>query len=1020
MAKFSVRRVAIDSFFEFADGTLPFDLVDVVNEAEVKSFDAGQSFERGEGVFEYKTKFLVNQRRASRLGVVGVRFEIFTRNPRTNNLSSDDAIETFEVRFDTAQDVVFNIGGQNLFNAFNVTAPPNSLKKLLVANTSMMTLPSVLSIPNLSNILPGKTFKQISKDLKSNNEDPAQVSAAGNFSAVTPFSAISLGSSNNFFSHDNSITSAAGARAPRTRKSLASLRRTNRSARRGKQDRPLVRAAVSRSESRSRRSSVSFAELLPVKREYVQTLYLGKGEVQGSEKLYASISSIGAPRSRCIFTKTIVEINHGRELNELLANPEPPDVSLIDAKMASVSIVLKRTDPTLRVVRVFRIVTNSNVGTRYVDDVTDLSFSESPESNIVIFEDLLDNVLPNKTIYRFAVVNGDGSIGEFSSIVIPSFKNVSDPLRTASIPVAIRAINKNAGVDIRVNTLSDDIFTIRLLRQEFHKSGSFDESVEEILSIEGDLTVFVNGQKDAFYFRDETAVLGRHYRYFVAYRTGTIGLASLGEEIISDEDETIIRRFVTGEIPFSISLTDPTALQDGDNNTTVTFEIFSEPTVDFFKTVTTALRDAGVDTQFISNLSKDDLKPKFFTMFLVERINLNTGRRVSFGITPAGKFIDDSDKRQKLGLPPPVSNGRYEYVVKTCLQQPEVFLQASTVGLINRYGDEIQRLASRFARAIYSRMGVLPPEFDVREGRSIESLMLESQVGQELAVRVAIPKTEPIIEDMTITEKSLYSSLTWRVSGDVSNVSYFLIYCTYDGSDQLLGAIACSRGSALYRYRDDRFYGETGEKSYSVRAVSFDDDVVVKSPSINAEKLYSVPENLLEGVVFSYGKGKNYVQPIGQSINFQNPLVPPMTSPGVSNKVWSAQPSQLLEAKPKMPDQFAEIFSWDRVDLPSFSGKGGDNKISQLESTSIEPSALIKKGLHSGKIDPTTVKVSDGKITSAIGIDKASLLSAWHSAANQLTIDWNMETFEAEVSNSANKTGAGHLGMNEIKDMLFG
>jgi len=444
MVRLSVRKVSVDSFFEFVDGTLPFDLVDVVNEVEANTL---QDFERGEGVFAYKTKFLVNQPLAARLGATGVRFEIFTRNPRTNNLAPSDAIETFEVRFDTAQDVITRIGGQNRDNTFSARMPPNSVKKVLVSHAAPVNMFSSLIVPSMTSIQPGKSFKQISNEMKSNGEDPAHAASAGNFSAVTPGNAISLGFTNNFFPVDGSIVGSSGVRAPRTSRSLFSLRNFHRKLRRNNQSRAIVKAAVPRSDANSAKSIVSFFKFLSVKREYVQTIYLGKHEVMGAENLYATVTAISSPRTKRMFSKTIVEIKHGTELSEFLANPEPPEVSLINSGVGFVSIRLKKIDPTLKTVRVFRIITNPNMNTTSVLDVSDLSFSAD---DIIIFDDSVDNVRPNKVIYRFAVVNGDGSIGEFSSIVMPSFHKVHDSLLTATVPIAIRARNTHDAVEIRI------------------------------------------------------------------------------------------------------------------------------------------------------------------------------------------------------------------------------------------------------------------------------------------------------------------------------------------------------------------------------------------------------------------------------------------------------------------------------------------------------------------------------------------------------------------------------------------
>jgi len=850
MAKISLRRFSIDSFFEFAAGVSPFDLVDIVNETE---HNVGHSFETASGEFSYRTHFFVKQQMAEQLGIEGVHIEMFKVDPRLNKVRSSDAISSFEVRFETAGDMRQKIGGTNLGNTTSVVTPPDAFKRIVVSSKAAPTL-NRLSIPG-QKTFQEKTFKQASQTAKMNGADPAMLARGGSFSATTALNAVSL-DGRNVLPIDRTKEKTIGKQALGGRSLSTAREVSKRNVREISND---LTNSLSSASQGSTLSNAAFITLLPSKREFVRILNIKKGKVAGSDKIYVRLSVITNKKNKRVFDDKVIEIQHNRELDEFLSNPEPPELSLSSVGYSYVAVKIQRTDPSLRSIKIFRIVTNPNLNRVLVDDVANLSFSTD---DVLLFRDVVDNVKPNRIVYRVAVINGDGSVGEFSSIVIPSLKKVSDPLNSAGVPMSIRAKNYQDSVRIRVTTLSNDIFTVRLLRQEIGKTGSFSDTIEVIPSASGDTMTFVNGQKDSFEFRDTTSLLGRKYRYFAAYRVGNPGYASLGQEIMSDEDEIIIRRFLLGEIPFAVSVTDADTGQDSDNNTTVSFNILSEETTDIFNAVISALQGAGIGNEFVSALQKDGVKAKLFTMFLVERFEYSTGRRVSFGIVPAGKFSDSSTTRLARGIPPPVTGEKYEYIVKTCLQQPEVFLQSSNVGVINRYGDEIKRKGARFARLIYDKLGVMPPETDVLNGKSIESLVIESQIGQELSVYAKIPSVNPSIENLFVTEKSFYNSLTWQIVGDVSKVSYFLVYCSLNGHDQLLGSVACSRSASQYRFRDDRFFAEVGEKSYSVRAVSFDDDEFVKSAPASSDRLFSVPENLVVGIAYAdFGK-KSKILPV--------------------------------------------------------------------------------------------------------------------------------------------------------------
>ena len=849
----TTRQASIDSFFEFAEGVNPFDFIDIVNDSENQS---GRDFSSADGEFEYKTHFLVNETMAIQLGIIGVKIDIFTVDPRLRAQTSADAIKTCEIRFPTPPPPP-----PQKVNDTRPSRPTTSwlgnLISLLVSKKTSLRLPAGITVPGRRQPPAASSLRQASRNARSNGRDPAAMTSGGLFSAITPLNAISRDSTNTRPTSDRTQVRSTGA-STRGRQSLASIRDEQKRQKRSVQSNEMTEALV-RPTLATTIAPVSFVELLPIKKEYERVISIKKHDVAGAERLFASVSVIPGRAATRTFEKKVIEIQHGKELMEFLANPEPPDLSLVSAAFAEVAIKLQKTDPTLRSVRIFRIITNPNMNRVVVDDVADLSFDDN---DTLLFTDIVDNIKPNRIIYRAAVMNGDGSIGEFSSIVIPTFKKVSDPLDTAAVPISIRAINLTDAVQVRVTTLSDDIFTMRLLRQELGKTGSFSDGVEVIPSEDGENLIVVDGGSNSFEFVDKTCILGRKYRYFCALRVGQAGMASIGQEIISDEDEILVRKFYTGSVPFAISVAEPTTEQDDNNATTVSFEISVEQTTDLFTAVIKSLQDAGVGTDFISNLQQDDIKTKLFTMFLVERFEYSTGRKASFGVVPAGRFVDSPATRLPRSIPAPLPGERYEYIIKTCLQQPEVFLQSSNVGLVNRYGDEISRKGSRFARLIYDNLGVLPPESDVRDGKSIESLLLESQIGQENTAEVSIAASSPTIGELTVTKKSFYSSLAWRVSGNIDNVSYFLIYCTLNGHEQLLGSVACGRSSPLYMFRDDRFFDEVGEKSYIVKAVSFNDDEIVQSAPAVTNRLFSIPENLVVGTMFSSFGNKSEIQAV--------------------------------------------------------------------------------------------------------------------------------------------------------------
>ena len=322
----------------------------------------------------------------------------------------------------------------------------------------------------------------------------------------------------------------------------------------------------------------------------------------------------------------------GKEVEEFLSHPEPPLLKLTIVKIGSVTLRIERQDPTLQKVKIFRIITNPNFLRPITQDVAVVDFSIGSnliKPNYIEFtDDRIDNVYPNKVTYRVCVINGDGTASEFTSIVVPSIKKTSDPTNSASTPVSIRALNSERGIEIAVNTLNKNILSFRLLRQEMNKACAFSESITEVVNFipyffdaskESSIVEVINA-RSVYKIVDKDVLLGRKYRYFLACRLGQPGDIQSSEEIISDEDETIIRRFPYMNVPFSIAVGIPSIAIDSKNNPTVSFVINIEETQELFNTVTKALSSAGIGQEFIANLEKDITKVKQINYFFDREI----------------------------------------------------------------------------------------------------------------------------------------------------------------------------------------------------------------------------------------------------------------------------------------------------------------------------------------------------------------------------------------------------------------
>lgn len=870
MANLFFRNIPAAVFFQYASGLPSLELIDIVNEAE---FTKQKSFADDPGFFVYRSQLVVNDRRASLFGVTGINVKVYTTNPQKFSVPETSAIASFDIEFETQDEVTRTIAGNNDENSIKKRFSEGDINRVY-ASTSVIRADGV-SVPATSVQKIGSSYKKISKKARINGVDPASLSSTGNFATLDLQNAASLSQQS-----DDPITGLRKSKSIYSQKlltgrSLHQLRHSSRAARRGNQNNEIARSKDTKTET-STSTKTTLIELIPSNRLIERTIFIPKDEISGASRLYVRATAITKDLSNFKFSPKQSVIDHTDQLTDFLSNPEPPEVMITGASYAFAELRIKRTDPTLSQVRIVRIIDNPYFRAPVFENLGDISFSDQ---NIAVFRDLVDNVKPNRVTYRFSVVNGDGSIGEFSSVVVPSFKKVTDPTLSASTPVSILAQNKGARSEISVYTLDENIFSMRLLRQDLGTLESFNNSIVNIPNEDEEYETLIRGAKTLTRFFDETAVLGKKYRYFVAYRLGEQGDASIGQEVISDEDETLVRRFPTEKIPFSINVTDPVVSTESLGTPASSFSIDVVEETELFNSILKALRDAGVGEQFISELQADKIKARNFLMFIVERYDVATGRKISFGITPPGSFSDNAAIRQQKNLPPPTPGGKYVYVFKVCMQDPAVFLQSSLITLNTRLQKEIKKKASRFSRKIFSRLGVLPAETEVKRGVTIEKLIEESQFGIEISKTVSYPKSQPKISSLSIRKRSFFNKIDFSLSGDVREVSYFNVYCSVNGEENLLGSISASPESGFYGFRDDRYHSAVGNKAYRVTAVSFKDDETVSSPVAKDKKRFSMPDNMVVGNVFgSFGR-KNKIKPIAPNESSHKSLYPPKPKP---------------------------------------------------------------------------------------------------------------------------------------------
>ncbi len=852
------KIIKIDDFFQFDNNDDPVQIVDIINDPTKKSSNQSD-FLSTPGSFVYSSEFYVDNKKAEELSIKNIKFDFFLRKPSDLSLPVRGASFLVELSQDRESTVLFDkrLGSDSAA----LRASPGKTKEIIVMSSLPMfgdianSLKNI-TITNNSDRKQSGNFRQDAKDSETKRKiDTAAVMSSGMFNLTTPNRAVSMGMSNSRDTSSNNANFekisyanlASGA-------SISQKRNESRDERRGNQNNNLLNSHDSLTRTKNTNLSETFTDLKRVqlsttKSEFLRHFSFDKSLLQGVSTIFLRISAdLENNTSNTIIESKIVEIYHDKEVEHFLHCPEPPIVKILESTMSRTSFHLTKTDTTLKSVRVVRVIKNPNMTNPITESRSMINFGNDQE---IVYEDDVDNIFPNLVIYRFIVVNNDDSLGEFTSVVLDQNIKISDKKKedTAKTPITIRALNKRDYVDVSVDILTNDVYSIRLLRQDCSLTGDFSDTIAKVSGEDQTYETFVNNERTTLQYKDYNTAPGRHYRYFCAYRLGSGMSAAISRECLSDEDENIVRRIESDDLPFTPTISNPTISQIEDGTPSVLFDLESTETKNGFNVLFESLRIAGVSSQFLQDLQNDRQKIKQVSAFLIERIDKRTGKRESFGIYSPGKFEDSNLERRKKNVSDPVPGRKYEYVFKMCIRPPESFLLTALVGFTasqDLSGVTTQKLAARFQGSLSSR-GILPSDSHLRNDVSIEENFSSGQTGVEISKIVSFPKSDPVIKNFRIMSKKNYNILSWSLSGNLSNIGYCLIYCNYNGRDELLGAVSATGFGAGFKYKDDRYTSEVGYKKYKIVLMTNENERSIESSYVESVTFSSSPLIIFDG-----------------------------------------------------------------------------------------------------------------------------------------------------------------------------
>lgn len=958
--------IKVSDFLTFHNEKDPVQIVDIINDTKSRVSNLGD-FYNTPGVFVYETDFSVKTKKAIALNISKINFDFFLSRPNPDSIPVRGT--SFSIPVETVEEdhTAYNKRGENRTPQI-LTSPSRNREVLIDANLSTFkNFADQFEKLKISNSREEKTvssFRDIANYHERDNKiDPAKILSSGNFSQITPLKSISFGIKNGRNEKDEKNFERISQVNILEGVSIQNRRNNNRDLRRGAQSTDLHKSLLfldngRNDQNKTLATNLVHLEIAPEETDYTRQFSFEKNTIKGSSRIYMRVSaSLKKGTINTVIEPRIIEVLHNSEVEEFLHCPEPPKIQLLSSTMSSASFLLRSSDPTLKNVRIVRVIKNPNSELPIIEPRGIVSFENSYTTH---FEDSVDNIYPNVVTYRFIALNNDGSLGEFDSIVLTPEVKITDAKKadTAKAMISIRALNTRDYVDVRIKILSSAVRTIRLLRQDLAISGEFSDAVTNIQRSLQEYEVLIDRNETSITFQDRTAVSGRHYRYFAAYRLSDKPSSFLPFETISDEDEIFVRKIASDDQPFTTYISNPALLEGDNQQNTILFETGITETQEGFNTLFSALQSVGVSSQFLQDLQNDRQKIRQVAVYLVERVDTVTGKRVSYGIFPPGKFEDSKKLRESLRIPDLIPGRSYEYIFKLCVRPPESFLLTALTGYTadsDKPGTTTKIIASKFQSALSDR-GIIPSERSSRFGSSVNENFISGQTGIEILRKFTLSKSDPKITDFSIKPKKNYNMITWKVSGNMQEVGYCLIYCNYMGRSELLGAISATGDSGTFRYKDDRFHSEPGRKGYSVKLMTN-----MNTPSVESKPIeVRVPSTMALSVISGYASAKlqdrnsHEVTQIDFSpiTGFKNRLESNLSVPQEISAGWSpifrnqdgslSTNLQPLKQSPgdQISSQIESLFNFGQIRKT----EAEKEKLSQLKIESYDKKELLSQG----------------------------------------------------------------------------
>lgn len=518
------------------------------------------------------------------------------------------------------------------------------------------------------------------------------------------------------------------------------------------------------------------------------------------------LDSHGAP------VNTVVKkIRTEREINAFRTPKVAPSVIVLKSQAPGRGILqVRQQDPVAKYVQVYkRVLSHSSA----IENEKYVFVLESPllyTDGLRPFEVEIDSSAT--TLFR-VVSLGDQRVSgaEFTNAVMRPSLDVSKLLpethktssrRFVHVSLTTRTVSQGIAVDIR--SVPFDTVSVRVLKRD-------------ITANESDFTVLATlqtvSQRDVFTYIDADVINTRMYEY----RCGLV---------FSDGTEDMQGSQVVEYVPLAKDLID-TKIQNvqvitDETNYDVKFDVSSNVIPTKLDDVKAALAKQDLLQYFTDDVLRERTKLQALLAHEIIRVNLTTGEKESFGILTEGGF-SDIDLRAVNSVQPLAADNEYRYEVRTMIREPETmfssFVKTSVDPPTKR---EFSFSPAKFLHPIALTKGDLTSDTTLKAHHA-KSPFAFGNTGSVSELDISLIRPFPEIQSVSAGQVNVdVVEVTWKVSGNVSEIDHFLVAkSTLDGRE-VIGKCHPHQENQEFHFLHKLGRQDIGEVTYIVIPVMID------------------------------------------------------------------------------------------------------------------------------------------------------------------------------------------------------